>query len=174
MLVGTLYPLALEALTGARISVGAPFFNLTFVPLVVPLLIIVPFGPLLAWKRGDLVAAAQRLIFAFGIAIARRGRRGGRDRRRRDALALFGVWLGAWLIAGALSELAFRVKLGGAPLGESLRRAHRPAALRLRHDARPCRRRHDSCSASSRHDLGRRGDPLDEAGRHGRTSPATR
>ena len=52
--VGTLYPLALEVLTGEKISVGAPFFNLTFAPLFVPLLIAVPFGPLLAWKRGDL------------------------------------------------------------------------------------------------------------------------
>jgi cytochrome c-type biogenesis protein CcmF len=61
--IGTLYPLALEALTGDKISVGAPFFNLTFGPLFVPLLIAVPFGPLLAWKRGDLLGAAQRLIW---------------------------------------------------------------------------------------------------------------
>src|ERR671923_2338615 len=65
--VGTLYPLALEALTGDKISVGAPFFNATFGPLFAALLIAVPFGPLLAWKRGDLLAAAQRLT-AAGIA----------------------------------------------------------------------------------------------------------
>src|ERR1043166_1859613 len=53
--VGTLYPLALETLTGEKISVGAPFFNLTFGPLFVPLLLAIPFGPLLAWKRGDLL-----------------------------------------------------------------------------------------------------------------------
>src|SRR3569623_506873 len=53
--VGTLYPLALEVTTGAKISVGAPFFNLTFAPLFLPLLLAVPFGPLLAWKRGDIV-----------------------------------------------------------------------------------------------------------------------
>src|SRR5678816_510528 len=64
---GTLYPLALEALTGEKISVGAPFFNLTFGPLFVPLLLAVPFGPLLAWKRGDLLGVAQRLT-AAGIA----------------------------------------------------------------------------------------------------------
>ena len=57
VLIGTLYPLVLEALTGDKISVGAPFFNLTFGLLMVPLLLIVPFGPLLAWKRGDLLAA---------------------------------------------------------------------------------------------------------------------
>src|SRR6476661_5299713 len=67
--VGTLYPLALEAITEEKISVGAPFFNLTFAPLFIPLLCAVPFGPLLAWKRGDILGAAQRLMSAFGIAI---------------------------------------------------------------------------------------------------------
>jgi cytochrome c-type biogenesis protein CcmF len=121
VIIGTLYPLALEALTGTKISVGAPFFNLTFVPLVVPLLIIVPFGPFLAWKRGDLAAAAQRLMFAFGAAllaaIVAAFVAGG-----TDALSLFGVGLATWLIVGALSELAFRIRLGSVPAGESLRR----------------------------------------------------
>ena len=66
--IGTLYPLALEVLTGDKISVGAPFFNLTFAPLFVPLMIALPFGPLLAWKRGDLLGAAQRLT-AAGVAL---------------------------------------------------------------------------------------------------------
>jgi cytochrome c-type biogenesis protein CcmF len=121
VVLGTLYPLVLEAFGGTRISVGAPFFDLTFIPLVVPLLLIVPFGPLLAWKRGDLRAAAERLIAALGVAIAAvilaavlRG--------ATDAFALFGVWLGVWLIAGALSELAFRIKVGSAPVAENWRR----------------------------------------------------
>src|SRR5215813_5167519 len=67
--IGTLYPLALEALTGAKISVGPPYFNLTFGPLMVPLLLAMPFGPLLAWKRGDLVGAAQRLGAALLLSI---------------------------------------------------------------------------------------------------------
>src|ERR1700692_1115235 len=67
--VGTLYPLALEAVTGAKISVGAPFFNATFGPLFLPLLVIVPFGPLLAWKRGDLRGVTQRLSAAFVLAL---------------------------------------------------------------------------------------------------------
>src|SRR6516165_2181151 len=53
VLIGTLYPLALESLTGLRISVGPPYFNLTFGPLMLPLLLAMPFGPFLAWKRGD-------------------------------------------------------------------------------------------------------------------------
>src|SRR5581483_5245994 len=68
--VGTLYPLALEALTGDKISVGAPFFNLTFAPLFVPLMFAMPFGPLLAWKRGDLLGVAQRLLAAFALGLA--------------------------------------------------------------------------------------------------------
>ncbi len=67
--VGTLYPLALEALTGDKISVGAPFFHLTFVPLMIPLLLALPFGPLLGWKRGDLLGASQRLGVAMGAAL---------------------------------------------------------------------------------------------------------
>src|SRR5262249_57680922 len=69
--VGTLYPLALEALTGDKISVGAPFFNATVARLAVPLLIPIPFGPLLAWKRGDLYGVAQRLLVALaGASVA--------------------------------------------------------------------------------------------------------
>jgi cytochrome c-type biogenesis protein CcmF len=70
VLVGTLYPLVLETLTGEKISVGAPFFNLTFGPLFVPLLVAVPFGPLLAWKRGDLLGASQRLVAAGLLSLA--------------------------------------------------------------------------------------------------------
>src|SRR6202040_2967931 len=65
--IGTLYPLALEVLTGDKISVGAPFFNLTFAPLFVAVMIALPFGPLLAWKRGDLIGAAPPLLVA-GVA----------------------------------------------------------------------------------------------------------
>lgn len=65
--IGTLYPLLAEMLWGEKISVGAPFFNMTFVPLFIPLLVGVPFGTLLAWKRGDLILAAHRLIICFII-----------------------------------------------------------------------------------------------------------
>src|SRR6185312_8001562 len=64
--VGTLYPLALEAVSGEKISVGPPFFNLTFVPLFIPLFILMPFGQLLPWKRGDLAGVAQSRAVAFG------------------------------------------------------------------------------------------------------------
>jgi cytochrome c-type biogenesis protein CcmF len=107
VLIGTLYPLVLEVLTGSKISVGAPFFDLTFGPLMIPLLLAVPFGPLLAWKRGDLLAAAQRLYFAVGAAMATiivtmaftHGMR---------ILAALGFGLAVWLLAGAATDLALR------------------------------------------------------------------
>src|SRR4030095_13331193 len=67
--IGTLYPLALESLTGAKISVGPPYFNLTFVPVMLPLLLAMPLGPYLAWKRGDLPSATQRLLAAALAAL---------------------------------------------------------------------------------------------------------
>ncbi|MGE0564695.1 MAG: heme lyase CcmF/NrfE family subunit [Pseudolabrys sp.] len=120
--VGTLYPLALEALTGEKISVGAPFFNLTFGPLFIPLLLVMPFGPLLAWKRGDAYGAAQRLMAALGIAIVGIAitfvTEGG-----RLSLAPFGIGLGLFVMAGALSELVERIGLFRVPFATAARRA---------------------------------------------------
>jgi len=119
--VGTLYPLALESITGEKISVGPPFFNFTFGPLIVPLLIAVPFGPMLAWKRGDIVAAAQRLM-AAGILALIATVAVLASQQRGPWLAPFGIGLGIWLIGGALSEVAFRVKLFDGSWPEAARR----------------------------------------------------
>jgi len=120
--VGTLYPLALEVITGNRISVGAPFFNLTFAPLFVPLLIAVPFGPLLAWKRGDLVGASQRLMAAgigsiIAMAVLWAWTRGG------STFAPLAIGLAVFVILGALSDLAERINLFRTSLPVSFRRA---------------------------------------------------
>ncbi|HLB80969.1 MAG TPA: heme lyase CcmF/NrfE family subunit, partial [Dongiaceae bacterium] len=120
--IGTLYPLLLDAVGGGKVSVGAPYFNGTFVPLMVPALLAVAAGPLLPWKRGDLAGALGRLKLAAAIVavvvVATWG-------LRTDAsvLALFGIALAAWVVGSALAELAERVKLFRAPLGDSLRRA---------------------------------------------------
>ncbi|MBR2118107.1 MAG: heme lyase CcmF/NrfE family subunit, partial [Afipia sp.] len=120
--IGTLYPLALEVITGDKISVGAPFFNLTFGPLFVPLLLAVPFGPLLAWKRGDLVGAAQRLIAAgiaalIATAIVWAWTSGG------AALAPLAIGLAVFVIGGAIIDIVERTQLFRAPFGTALRRA---------------------------------------------------
>jgi cytochrome c-type biogenesis protein CcmF len=122
VLVGTLYPLVLEGVTGDKISVGPPFFNMTFGPLMIPLLLAMPFGPLLAWKRGDILGVSQRLMFAAlaaiivivaAYAVTERG----------PWLAPFGIALGVFVMAGAVVEWSTRVKLGQAPMDETVRRA---------------------------------------------------
>ena len=122
VLLGTLYPLILEAATGQTISVGPPWFALTFNPLMVVALIVLPAGPLLAWKRGDLAGALQRLWLAAGLSLAF-ALIGWALFEPKKALAAGGLAVGAWLILGAAAETAERVKLFRAPLAETLRRA---------------------------------------------------
>ncbi len=120
--VGTLYPLVLEALTGDKISVGAPFFNLTFGPLFASLLVAVPFGPLLSWKRGELYGVTQRLLAAgviglIGVAatLAAAG--------AKPVLAPFGIGLALFVMIGSLTDLAERVNLRSRSVKTITRRA---------------------------------------------------
>ncbi len=122
VLTGTLYPLALEALTGDKISVGPPFFNNTIGPLFLILLVLMPAGPLLAWKRGDAYGAAQRLTAAAGIALVvamitlwlTQG---------APLLGIAGLFAGMFAIVGALTELADRTALFREPFRSSMARA---------------------------------------------------
>jgi cytochrome c-type biogenesis protein CcmF len=66
---GTLYPLALQSLTGERISVGAPYFAMLFAPAFVALLVLVPFGPRLSWRKDNLKQALRTLAPAAGAAL---------------------------------------------------------------------------------------------------------
>ncbi len=111
--VGTLYPLALEALTDAKITVGPPFFNLTFGGLMLPLVFAMPFGPLLAWKRGDLLGVAQRLTLAAGFAViagvVTAAAEGG------AVLAAVVIGLAVFIMAGALTDIVERAGIGRVP-----------------------------------------------------------
>lgn len=70
VLLGTLYPLLLDALELGKISVGPPYFNSVFVPLMVPLLFILGFGPTLRWKQDNPAEVLRRLRVAFVASIA--------------------------------------------------------------------------------------------------------
>ena len=113
VLVGTLYPLVVEALSDAKISVGAPFFNITFGPLMIPLLMLVPIGPLLSWKRADLYPALQRLFWVAGLAllavIVTLAFTSG-----EPVLASLGVGLAVWVMIGAFAEIWTRTGIGKA------------------------------------------------------------
>ncbi|MDB5436203.1 MAG: cycK, partial [Phenylobacterium sp.] len=121
VLLGTLYPLIREAMTGEAISVGPPYFNLTFAPLMAALAIILPAGPLLAWKRGDLQGVGQRLWLA-ALAALGCGLLTFALVSPKKALGAGGIAIGAWLIAGAAAELVERTRLFRVPARDSWRR----------------------------------------------------
>ncbi len=121
VLLGTLYPLILEAATGATISVGPPYFALTFTPLMIIAFLILPAGPLLAWKRGDIKGAGQRLALAAGLSLLA-ALAGWFAFDPKNAIAAAGIAIGAWLILGALAEVIERIRLFRAPLAEVGRR----------------------------------------------------
>ena len=112
VLLGTLYPLIADALDLGKLSVGPPFFNAVFLPLMIPLVLVMAVGPFMSWKRGDLPGALGRLKFVFGLAviaaIATWLIAGG------DAGPLWaagGIALSAWLILASLLEWTERVRL---------------------------------------------------------------
>ncbi|HEV8389195.1 MAG TPA: heme lyase CcmF/NrfE family subunit [Dongiaceae bacterium] len=128
VLIGTLYPLALSVITGGSVSVGAPWYIATFVPLMAPMVVLMAIGPLLGWKRGDLPGALQRLavagLLALLVAVYTLSRETG-----GSVLAPLGVALGVWLFLGTLVEWADRVKLFRAKPRENWNRArHLPRA----------------------------------------------
>ena len=115
VLIGTLYPLLLETLTGEKISVGPPFFNITFGLLMIPLLVAVPFGPFLAWKRGDLLGALQRLYVAAALSLVLGlglwyAQNGG------PVMAVAGLALAFFVMGGAIADLWYRAGFGKHPL----------------------------------------------------------
>ena len=70
VLLGTLYPLLMDALGMGKISVGPPYFNAVFVPLMAPALFLMGVGPLVRWKGDSLPEVAARLKWALAIAVA--------------------------------------------------------------------------------------------------------
>jgi cytochrome c-type biogenesis protein CcmF len=121
VLFGTLYPLLVEAVAGEKISVGAPFFNATFVPLMLPLVLIMGVGPFLSWKRADLPAVWQRLKVVAGLSViltlfVAYLQKGG------PLLAHISILLAFWLLLATLREWAMRVRLFETSLEETMRR----------------------------------------------------
>ena len=121
VLLGTLYPLFADALHLGKVSVGPPFFNAVFLPLMVPMVLAMAVGPLMSWKRGDLAGALARLklagVLAVIAAIATWVLQGG---SLGPWWAVGGMALAVWLLLGTLTELAERVRLFKVPLVQSL------------------------------------------------------
>jgi cytochrome c-type biogenesis protein CcmF len=113
VLLGTLYPLLLDALGLGKISVGPPYFDTVFVPLMAPLVFLMGVGPMTRWKKAELPDLWTRLRWALGVAVVAAiavewstGEIG--------AMATLGLALAFWVVASVVTDLAERLR-GGNP-----------------------------------------------------------
>ena len=121
VLLGTLYPLFLDAIDGGKVSVGAPYFNTVFIPLMIPMIAAMAVGPMLGWKRAELGVALKRLWLAF-IATAITAICVLAFVSDGPVLAVAGLAMAAWLAVGTLVEIAERIRLFREPISRSLAR----------------------------------------------------
>ena len=122
--VGTFAPLVREMVDGEKISVGAPFFDLAFTPFMVILLLALPVGGILAWKRADIGQALVRLWWAGAAALAIGGVVWGLQ-TGAALLAPVGLALAAWVILGVFVDLWERAGFARSGLGGGLLRLAR-------------------------------------------------
>jgi len=124
VLLGTLYPLFMDALGLGKVSVGPPYFNTVIGPLMAPFLLLMAIGPLLSWKRGNLAEALRRLRCALVAAIVTVVATLALDGLSPKALlASAGLGLAAWLFVGSLTESAQRLHLFRGSFADALHRA---------------------------------------------------
>jgi cytochrome c-type biogenesis protein CcmF len=116
VMLGTLYPLVLDVLGLGKVSVGPPYFNSVFVPLMAPALFLMGIGPLARWGRASLPALAERLRWALAVALALavtvplvHG--------ILNPLSSLGVFLGAWILLASLTGLIERLGAVGWRVG---------------------------------------------------------
>jgi cytochrome c-type biogenesis protein CcmF len=114
VLLGTLYPLLVDALGMGKISVGPPYFNAVFVPVMVPLLALLAAGPLAQWKHADLRSIVRRLrvslVLAVIAGIALPLLMGG-----WTALTAMSSLLAVWITASGVFQIIDRLKTGSPP-----------------------------------------------------------
>ncbi len=115
VLLGTLYPLVLDAFGLGKISVGPPYFEAVFVPLMAPALFLMGIAPLARWKQASLPELAVRLRWAMAVSFAAAiivplamG--------RWSPMVGFGLLLAVWIAAGCVVSL--RSQLASAPKGQ--------------------------------------------------------
>ncbi|WP_299042370.1 heme lyase CcmF/NrfE family subunit [uncultured Tateyamaria sp.] len=105
--VGTMWPLVAEMFFDRKLSVGPPFFNMAFTPFMVILGLILPVGAMIPWKRGQMARAMRPLRYVFVLALAFGGLAWAMN-TGRSLTGPLGAFLGAWLVMGAMVDLASR------------------------------------------------------------------
>jgi cytochrome c-type biogenesis protein CcmF len=114
VMLGTLYPLVVDALGLGKISVGPPYFDAVFVPLMAPALFLMGVGPIARWRKAQAIDLAKKLRWAVGVSLA----------TALIAPFLLGRWspmigfallLAAWIASTAVLNLATRLREHPAP-----------------------------------------------------------
>jgi cytochrome c-type biogenesis protein CcmF len=119
VLLGTLYPLFMDAMGLGKISVGPPYFNAVFVPLMAPALFLMGIGPLARWKEASLPDMVTRMKWALGVALAT----GLLLPLTLDGFkpwAALGFFLAAWIALAVLATLLDRLKYSQGRLPQKL------------------------------------------------------
>jgi cytochrome c-type biogenesis protein CcmF len=111
VLLGTLYPLLIDALHLGKISVGPPYFNSVFVPIMIPLLVLMGIGPWTNWKNTDLISVIKRLWLA-GLVAVLAGISIPLIMGQFTWLAGLGFLLAFWVIASGCQQIIRQAKLG--------------------------------------------------------------
>src|SRR6185436_12986095 len=117
VLLGTLYPLALDAFGLGKISVGPPYFDTVFVPLLAPAVFLMGVGPIARWKETELPDLASRLKWAAGVAVVAslatawlRGNIG--------LVGSLGLLMAFWIVASVATDVVERLRpVGGVRTG---------------------------------------------------------
>ena len=114
VLLGTLYPLFLDALGLGKISVGAPYFEAVFVPVMAPLIFLMGVGPIARWKKAELPDLWVRLRWALVISLVIAlllPFAGAIDRQKTwSPMAAFGYWLAAWIVVTSIQMIRHQIR----------------------------------------------------------------
>ena len=111
VLLGTLYPLLIDALHLGKISVGPPYFNSVFVPIMIPLLVLMGIGPWASWKQTDLLTVLKRLWLAGVVAVIA-GITIPLIMGEFTWLASIGFLLAFWVITSGCLQIVRQAKIG--------------------------------------------------------------
>ena len=113
ILLGTLYPLFLDALNLGKISVGPPYFETVFVPLMTPALFLMGVGPLTRWKEASISDLARRLRWALAVSVITAVlvplASAGWDLSQWRPMLSFGLALAFWILASGFINLRERL-----------------------------------------------------------------
>ncbi len=116
VLLGTLYPLVLDALGAGKISVGRPYFEAVFIPLMAPAMFLIGVGPMAHWKKASLPDLATRLRWAFVVGVASALLVPFAMGRWSTPVSL-GILLAAWIVTSSLAGLLERLRLSPGSAG---------------------------------------------------------